>query len=154
VLADGLAQAGGDVIQGGVPVGAQAADARVQQTAGLAHGFVQCRALHAQAAAIGRMLRNALHGHQVAVHYGGVHAAADAAVGAGGGDPLARRVVHAERPGAGVFEADSTQSTGAAACAVSTQKNAHALQSNTVGDIGRASIGGECEARTELGEVE
>ncbi|MNJ61476.1 hypothetical protein D3C77_572650 [compost metagenome] len=94
MLADGLGEHVGGVIQRAVPVGARAGQALaqaqlgVQRAGGQVAGQVQGRTLAAQAAEVGRMRRVALHAGDVLAVVLDQHAAADAAVAAGGGGGL------------------------------------------------------------------
>ena len=84
VLFNDAFEAIGHCVQRRVPVGAHAAHFRLEQTALQVHGFMQVRALDAQATEIRRVVFVAFYADQLAVFRASLHPATDAAVGASG----------------------------------------------------------------------
>ena len=97
VLADGGAELLGDQIEGVVPIGAGAGDLGVGEAALVGQRLGERRALDAETAEVRRMVRVARHGDGAVGVNVRRHAAAGAAVGAGGEDG-ANRIGHAGSP--------------------------------------------------------
>ena len=86
VRVDRGAEARGDQVEGLVPAGVAAVDARGEQAVLEAEGLAERRALRAEPAEVRRVLGVAGDGGAAAAVGGREHAAADAAIGAGGAD--------------------------------------------------------------------
>ena len=86
VLGLGGAEGVGDAVECGVPIGADAVHFRVEQAAVEGEGFAEGGAFDAEAAEIGWVDGVAGDGGEFRAGWGGQHAAADAAIGAGGAD--------------------------------------------------------------------